>query len=178
MTGSRIVLTGPRGQGKTTLCRQLADLKASQGWQVAGLLSPARFEAGEKTGILVEEIRTGESRLLASRHAGEIRGYSFGEWVFDPTALDWGNRILQHAGPAGLFIIDEIGPLEFKLGVGWMKAFNLLAKNAYPASLVVVRPEHLVEAETRFGPVQIFQLNNRMSNALATLLTMIPNELG
>ncbi len=47
------VLTAPRGAGKTTFCRTLAERARSRGWTVVGVLSPAVFEEGVKTGIEV-----------------------------------------------------------------------------------------------------------------------------
>lgn len=161
MTPHLFVLTGSRGSGKTTLCRRLAELKTAEGWRVTGLLSPARLEGKEKTGIEALNLRTGESRLLASRKAGELSGFRFGEWDFDPAVLAWGNQVLEDSIPTDLLIVDEIGPLEFNLATGWMMAFDVLAQNQYRAALVVVRPECQVEAQKRLGSIRIFDVDSR-----------------
>ncbi len=148
-TGLLLVLTGGRGSGKTTLCRRLIERKTNEGWQVTGLLSPARFEGDKKTGIQAQAIQTGETYLLASQIPGEISGLKFGEWEFDSTVLAWGNQVLQRSTPTDLLIVDELGPLEFKLATGWMSAFDVLAHDLYRAALVVVRPECLDDARTR-----------------------------
>ena len=31
----------------------------------------------------------------------------------------WGNALLQHAPPSNLFVLDELGPLEFDRQQGW-----------------------------------------------------------
>lgn len=59
------LLTAPSGAGKTTFCAALADRAHLAGWDVAGVLSPPVFEEGEKVGILVRNLRTGETRPLA-----------------------------------------------------------------------------------------------------------------
>jgi len=59
------VLTDERGAGKTVHCGALAEQASIAGWDVAGLLSPGIFKDGVKTGILTQDLRTGESRPLA-----------------------------------------------------------------------------------------------------------------
>ena len=59
---SLLVVSGPPGAGKTTLCIRVA---AQLGARIGGLVSPARMEGGRKTGILVRDLASGEERLLA-----------------------------------------------------------------------------------------------------------------
>ncbi|MEZ0394820.1 MAG: nucleoside-triphosphatase [Anaerolineales bacterium] len=135
------LLTGERGAGKTTFCRLLAGHARAAGWDVAGLLSPAVIEAGVKTGILVEEARSGERRRLASAAARPPFSLPLGRWFFDPAALAWGNIALQNCLPCDLLLVDELGPLELLRGEGWTAAFPTLQAAAYRLALVVVRPE-------------------------------------
>lgn len=164
MISNVFVITGGRESGKTTHCSQLAKQKMAEGWQVTGLLSPARLEGNEKTGILAVDLHTGESHLLASRISGEIPGFQFGEWTFDPSAWIWGNQVLQHATPTDLLIVDEVGPLEFNLATGWVNVFDVLSHDAYHAALVVIRPECLGVAHSIFGHFQLFDLDNPSRN--------------
>lgn len=135
------MLTGWRGTGKTTLCQRWVEAARLAGWDVAGVISPARLDGGEKTGIQVENLRTGERRLLASRVAGELVGYNLGPWTFDPLALEWGNQVIAVATPCSLLVIDELGPLEFEQGRGWTISFQVLDRGDYSQALVVIRPE-------------------------------------
>jgi nucleoside-triphosphatase THEP1 len=59
------ILTGPFGSGKTTACRQLADLARQRGLDCAGIVCPARFDGAHKVGIDLLDLRTGERRPLA-----------------------------------------------------------------------------------------------------------------
>ena len=129
------VLSGESGSGKTTLCVRTVSLLQRAGVQVAGIVSPARFEGGKKTGIFVQDVRTGSRRLLAEPGKGDGLG-----WSFDPEALRWGSDVLKTAAPCDVLVIDELGPLELKQGKGWTAAWDVL--NAHPAvaALVVVRP--------------------------------------
>jgi len=139
-------LTGERGAGKTTFCRALAKLAHIIGWDVAGLLSPAVFENGLKTGILTEDLRTGESHRLASVSRQSPEDIPLGKWYFDPQTLAWGNYVLASSPPCELLIIDELGPLELTYQMGWQAALEILRRGGYQVALVVVRPELLAAA--------------------------------
>lgn len=145
----RWVVTGGRGAGKTTFCRQAAALAHAASLDAAGILSPARIEAGEKTGIYVADVRTGAQRLLAAARVGEVRGFPLGRWHFDPAAIRWADEVLVRATPCDILIIDEIGPLELDLRRGLTAWESALNSGAYRAALVVVRCE--LESRLRDG---------------------------
>jgi nucleoside-triphosphatase THEP1 len=142
MAGQVIVVTGWRGTGKTTFCRYIATRASQAGWKVAGILTPARFEDGVKTGIEVEDLTSGNWRNLAVRAAEIPTEISLGAWNFDPEALTWGNEILQKATPCDLLIIDELGPLEFERKQGWISGLEALDKGDFKLALVIIRPEY------------------------------------
>jgi len=147
------VLTGERGVGKTTHCRVLVEQARASGWDVAGLLSPGRFKDGVKTGILTQNLRTGESRpfaVLAIQSPLTTHHLPLGQWLFDPSVIAWGNQILQSRRPCDLFIIDELGPLEFFRGEGWINAFDALRQVPYRLGVVVIRPE-CIDAFAKMG---------------------------
>ncbi|MBL1171499.1 MAG: hypothetical protein HND45_03580 [Chloroflexi bacterium] len=176
-------LTGERGVGKTTQCRALADQARAAGWNVAGLLSPAVFENGVKTGILAEDLRTGESRPLAvlanqsplTTHHLPLSTFHLplGNWLFDPSVIAWGNHILQSRQPCDLFIIDELGPLEFFRGEGWVNAFDALRQAPYRLGVVVIRPECL-EAFSKMG--FSFQVVKAEISNLPTLISYLAKK--
>lgn len=147
-----IILTGPRGAGKSTVCSRLVELARSAGWQVSGLLSPAVFEAGQKTGIETIDLRTGRRRLLAARRrAGQPQTDLLTDhWQFDAGVLAWGETVLQQATPCDLLVVDELGPLEFERGGGWQAGLAALDWGRYRAGIVVIRPELLAMARRRW----------------------------
>ena len=138
-----ILLTGPHGAGKTTLLGQLVQQAKQADWTVCGLLSPAQIHNGRKIRLHALDVYSGGRRLLASRVVGELDGPRVGDWIFDSDALAWGNALLARPPPCDLFVLDEVGPLEFDHHRGWTVAFDLLAK-PMPCRLaiVVVRPDY------------------------------------
>ena len=153
------LFTGSIGAGKTTFCRHLAQAARSQAWDVAGLLSPAWIEAGQKIGILAEDLRSGEQRTLATTAPHSQAGLQFGPWYFDQQVLDWGNQVIVKSFPCDLLIVDELGPLEFNRQIGLTAAFDILSQRHYRAGCVVIRPSLLAEAQIRWPWAQSIDIS-------------------
>lgn len=146
------LVTGPRGAGKSTLCRAAAEEAARRGLRVSGLLSPPVFEHDQKIAIHLVDLATRESREMARcRTSSEPAStHATADWSFDPSVLAWGDAVLRAAGDCDLLVVDELGPLEFERGQGFMSAFPLLDARRYRVALVVVRPTLLDAAQARW----------------------------
>ncbi len=138
-----ILLTGESGCGKTMLCVRVVAALKTRGVDVAGVLTLPRFADGEKIGMDVEDVRSGERIALAER-AARGAGTADLEWKFDEGALARGAQMLRAATPCQVLIIDELGPLELIHHRGWIGALEILRTQNYRNALVVVRPS-LVE---------------------------------
>jgi len=107
-----------------------------------------------KTGILAQNLRTGEVRPLAIA-ISDLQPSTFdlelGTWLFSSSALTWGNEIFAACLPCDLFIVDELGPLELIRGEGWSNALTALRQPTYQVGVVVIRPE-LVETAQKLLP--------------------------
>lgn len=138
------ILTGPSGSGKTTACRELMALARQRGLDCAGIVCPARFENGRKTGIDLLDVRTGERRPLAEvdDRPADLR---IGPFRFDTRSMRWGIAVLDAACPCDVLIVDEIGPLELARRQGWINALDVLRSKQFGVAITVVRPR-LVEA--------------------------------
>jgi nucleoside-triphosphatase len=175
-----ILVSGWRGVGKTTLCLRLIEAARSAAWDVAGLASPARVEGSEKTGILVDELRTGQRRLLASRLEGELHGARLGPWTFDDSIFEWGNQALRSSIPCNMLVIDELGPLEFDRSQGWYAGFQVLDSKSYDLAVVVIRPEYVSNFLQRWpatreivvsGPGEVECLTARLTAVFSEIAT-------
>lgn len=140
------ILTGGRGAGKTRACQKLAEQARQAGWSVKGVLCPAEFEGGVKTGIDMLDLGTGELQHLARQENRQTGFEVTDHWNFDTAVMEQGNEILGVAGQCDLLIVDELGPLEFTRRQGWVKAFDTLARGEFMRAVVVIRPELMDEA--------------------------------
>ena len=140
------LVTGKRGAGKTTWCLELRRQARAAGVQPLGLISPAVFEQGMKTGIDLIDLASGERRRLAvNRHLALYRlpkqpGLAKRDWLFDPEALAWGNQILEGLQHGELLILDELGPLELLEDEGLTAGMALIDEKRFGLTCVVVRP--------------------------------------
>ncbi len=132
-----LVLTGRRGSGKTTACLELIEDARRHGLDCAGLVSPARIENGRRTGSDVVDVRTGERGpfAFAVEDEGGVRRHRF-----DDDVATWARARLDAACPCRLLVVDELGPLELELGLGWPNALDILRAADFGIAVVVVRP--------------------------------------
>jgi nucleoside-triphosphatase THEP1 len=145
-----LLLTGERGVGKTGVCQRVVREARERGLACAGVVSPAVSEDGEKTGITLVDVASGEYRPLAV--ADDLRGeVRWGKYRFVPEALEWGAQVLEAATPCDLLVVDELGPLELEAGQGLFGALDALNAGGFSLALVVVRPELVEELKGRLG---------------------------
>ncbi|RYE74461.1 MAG: DUF2478 domain-containing protein [Myxococcales bacterium] len=150
---SRItIVSGATDSGKTRFCEAAVAHLKERGVDVAGIVSRSEYEAGEKVRLHAQSVRGGE-RWLAERTDRTIpfTGPATKCWAFDETAIAWANEVLAEATPATVLVVDELGPLEFGRGEGFMAAFETLERGEFEYALVVVRPG-LTEAALKRWP--------------------------
>jgi len=166
------ILTGPVGSGKTRLCGRLLALAAERSLPVGGVYSPAVMTGDEKTGIDLVILPGRERRRLAvarttpagratfsARATPDARVFTK-HWVMDEAAVAWGDAHLARLTPPELLILDELGPLEFIAGSGLQAAFPLLDGRGYRWGVVVIRPDLLAAAQTRWPWAQVVSLDS------------------
>jgi len=127
----RIILTGDKGMGKTTVCRRVIEIARKRGLGCVGTITSQQGDD-----LLVEDISTGEKRLLAvvagSREIPD--GILSCHFLFSREGIEFGRRALRKEGD--LLIIDEFGRLELT-GRGFDNA--LAAFKNHRNSILVVR---------------------------------------
>jgi nucleoside-triphosphatase THEP1 len=176
---SLVIVTGWRGSGKTSLCRQMIAAAQSLGWQAAGVLSPAKFKDGQKNAILIEDIRSAEQRQMAWWPLPGQRPEAVctdenpydpdwkPHWIFDQEALAWGEQLLAAITVCDLLVIDELGPFELAKGEGWVSGLRLLDGGQYRLALVVIRPELIEQARQRWPQAEVIELKKVQDVAAA-----------
>jgi len=174
-----VLLTGERGVGKTHLCQQVVGQARKSGYSCAGVLSPAIISEGEKVGIDLVDAATGEERLLAEADnaGGEVR---WGRYRFVRATLEWGAELLRGATPCDLLVVDELGPLELKLGQGLVAALDVLDEGAFSLALVVVRPELVESMRERLRPAEtsVLEVDLQNRDQLAGQILSLLDQIG
>jgi nucleoside-triphosphatase THEP1 len=160
-----VLLTGPRGTGKTSCCLDLVAQAQTHKLIVGGLVSPPVFANGRKIAIDLLDVASGVRRRLAyhRRHsmdnqAATLTGVATDDWQFDPQVLDWGNGTLERLGDCDLFILDEVGPLEFLHHQGLQTGLLRIDARQYPRMVVVVRSILIPVAKVRWPWAQVLQI--------------------
>jgi nucleoside-triphosphatase THEP1 len=142
-----VVLTGERGIGKTTICRDTVALARARGYECAGILTLARDGVRD-----VYDVRSGEAHRLTRGADGESIVVQ-GRFGFSAKTLSWGRDVLVRSVPCDLLVVDEIGPLEIERDEGWVVAFDVLQGGSFTLAIAVVRPELVARARGRLsGP--------------------------
>ncbi len=144
------LVTGPRGSGKTRWCMELIEHARSLGMRPGGLISPAVFENGQKVGIDLLDLMTGEHRRLAYRRGDSGGDLWTSDWQLVAETLEWGNAILEKIEVSDLLILDEIGPLEFDHGVGLSAGLTIIESRPDIPMFVTIRPSLLPIAQLRW----------------------------
>jgi len=120
-----VLLTGPVGSGKTTVCRELFDIARSAGRKVGGVsIEKWPDDSGQAEILALRDLTTGNWCELARPAGGSEPPEGWfvqGRWCFHREAFVWANMLLAKPSPVDLMIIDEIGPLEME-GEGFAPA--------------------------------------------------------
>jgi len=166
-----VLLTGERQVGKTTVCRQVAELARELGYNPAGVLAPALLgKDGLPVAYHALMVADGEQRPLAWANGdlgkGNLQpetrnlklskgGPHTSRYSFDADVLSWVIGRLQRAISQGcdLLIMDEIGPLELEQGKGLAPILSDLSAGGLPPLLLVVRPELVAQLRRRLSNI-------------------------
>lgn len=148
-----MVVTGAKGQGKTTFLRAYVARAAQSGRSIGGIASPAVFVADSRVGYDLIDLRSGKQQPLARVVASTTSTPTIGSFQFDNAAVAQGNVAIVAAVQSGadLVAIDEVGPLEFR-GQGWAPALETALRECRldQELIVVVRAALLDDLPRRF----------------------------
>ncbi len=140
-TAHIVLITGKRQLGKSTLCRHLTQALEAEGLQVRGLLT--RTVGAHE--LEAEELPSHRVHRLTYPFDSEA-GIGLTHFRINPEAMLRSSQALEAAFPTEIFVLDELGPLELKLGQGWVRVLTLLQEQAFCVAFIVVRPTLLAEA--------------------------------
>ena len=121
------IITGEVEGGKSLFLKDLSDFLKLFEESICGFICRGQFTAEGLKDFILKDLNSETEIHLASRK--EIPLYqNFGNFYFNPLALDLGNKIIQNAidTKARILIIDEIGPLELDENLWYNSFINLL----------------------------------------------------
>lgn len=160
-----ILLTGPRRAGKTKWCLDLVAQAQIHKLVLGGLVSPPVFANGRKIAIDLLDVASGARRRLAyhrrfsmDKQVADWTGAATDDWQFDSRVLEWGNRVLERLGDCDLFILDEVGPLEFLYHQGFQTGLRHIDARRDRWMVVVVRSTLIPLAKERWPWAQVLQI--------------------
>ena len=133
-----ILVTGDTGDGKSTLLAELAILFKSRNIQSGGIISPAVFENGVKSGYELINVATSQKKRL-SQTQKEDGLVNVGRFYFFNDGISFGKAALTVANNQNsqIVFIDEIGAWELQ-GQGWAESLNeLILRCDMPVILAV-----------------------------------------
>jgi nucleoside-triphosphatase THEP1 len=120
---------------------------------MGGILSPARYDdSGQKTGIDVLDVTTGQRRALAIVTCNP-QETTVGEYQFHGQAMRWAlERVLSAlAAPLDVVIVDEIGPLELRHEEGFAPALDRLSTSCAHVAVLIVRSSLVLQVQKKLA---------------------------
>lgn len=156
------ILSGPIGQGKTSIAMQLAEKLKSESKSAGGIVSPKVMEGGNIVGYDVLNISNGSRKpFLRINTVNELP--AIGRFSILPGGLQFGNETLMESAVSnpGLIIIDEVGKLELS-GAGWAPSIEKILSSKGNTVVMVVRDEFVEEvvAKWNISPVEYFSASD------------------
>jgi nucleoside-triphosphatase THEP1 len=145
------VITGGRGEGKTTTATDVVDALRAAGLQVGGVLTPGEMRDGRRWSFDLVDVASGSRIPMATRDPLSTWP-AMGSFRLNPEALAAGRAALSPAASPSpdLLVVDEVGPWELG-GDGWAPALDALHGARTPL-LLVVRRSLVADVLRRFAP--------------------------
>lgn len=145
------IVTGGRGEGKTTTMGQVVEILRREGLNVRGILAPGEMREGRRWSVDLLDLGSGHRIAMATRDTGSPWPV-MGSFRVNPEALEAGRRALsgEAVGASHLLVVDEVGPWELT-GEGWAGALEAHYGGDVPIVLVV-RRSLLTDVMARYSP--------------------------
>jgi nucleoside-triphosphatase THEP1 len=156
-----IIVTGTTGIGKTTVCQKVIEMSSGGGYICGGVITSKRRNGD----ILIEDIKTGETRILASTKY-IYQGPHTGKYYFNPEGIDFGIQAIDRGTIADILIVDELGHLELR-GQGFARVVEKIATGKIKNWILVIRKELLSSFLPRLGvATTVFEATPHSRNQL------------
>lgn len=164
------LLTGERGEGKTTTLVRVVEILRDESITISGIITHGTVKNGFRNSFTVVNVKTNVGVQLCSRETG-TDGERCGAFLFSNEGLRHGFQALslESAEGAELIVIDEVGHLELR-GEGWATCIDRLMAEANGIPMVwVVRRNSIdqVIARWRLLNPAILDIKEHNANEIA-----------
>lgn len=153
------IITGDRGEGKTTFAANLAGILQENNFSVKGIIAE-RYTEGPATGFRLADPAGGTSITLAEK-TGTGSVNRTGSYIFYPEAIKKGKSIISDAikGGTEVIFIDEVGAGELD-GKIWAEPLEMLLRTYSGILIITVRKKFLerVTFHWQINPVAVFDV--------------------
>ncbi len=174
MNNKVIIITGEKGEGKTTKLLSIINLLNKEKISTIGFTAKAEWEDGERNKYTLDDINSNNTITMCSAKPNE--NYSqYGRFYFNPLATSFGNNILSNnENKKSVIVIDEVGPFELDNKL-WHKSLIHNLKNTKNIILISVR-ETLVKSvinKYNLNNVKVFTLNEPIRNIISEIKLIV-----
>jgi len=138
MNNKVIIITGEKGEGKTTKLRNIVSLLKNEGIQVIGFVALGNWKKGDRHDYRLADINSQKSIILCT--VLPIKNYKkHGKFYFNQAAINFGTKLLKTNSSKNLVVvIDEIGPFELENKV-WHTSLKNHLETTQNTILITVR---------------------------------------
>ncbi|MBC8319383.1 MAG: hypothetical protein H8E34_01535 [Bacteroidetes bacterium] len=159
-TNKVIIITGDKGEGKTTKLLNIIDLLKKENISIAGFTAQAEWIDGVRNKYTLHDVNSESAITLCTGY--KIEGYyQHGRFYFNPQAIDCGiNLLTTKYKSKSVIVIDEVGPFELKNKI-WHDGLLYQLKNTANTILMSVREKLVCDVIEKFSlkTVIIYKLN-------------------
>lgn len=134
------LVAGEQGSGKSLLMAELWQEAVRCGIMCGGFLAPGYWNENQRSGFDLKLVHSG--LLLPFCRDADVPGWMpLRRFFFSPEALHQGEAEIRSLfnKPVGLWLIDEIGPIELQGGL-WHDVFSELIRTTTAPVVVSMRP--------------------------------------
>lgn len=169
-----IIITGSKGEGKTTKLQELVKLIKESGISINGIIAEALIINNKRNTYSLLDIESNNSYILCSSNTIK-NAIKIGNFFFNKDAIKFGNQIIMSdRDDKNILVIDEIGPFELKDKV-WHNSLNTQLNHTNNLIIITVRNSLIKEVIQKYNikNPKIFSVGENTENIINEILTYV-----
>ncbi len=163
-----IIITGKRGEGKTTFMKELSEILFEKRFNVCGFICPVKYKENIRQSYRFYDLASKKEMELCTIKENKDWEKT-GCFYFNPETVIYGNSLLINSreNTSDIIVIDEIGQLELN-GSGWAKGISYIAENVETNVIAVIRKDFIndVISKWKFTNYKIFDISEEPKKLL------------